>query len=345
VRAEATAQTFKAQDVANSVWSYATLGLEPPEPLLNALEVKAVEIMNGFNAQNIANTLWAFAAWERRPGAQLLRALCARAEDVAHTFSAQNIANTLRGLTIMASPPGDRLLGALARRAAEVESEFKPYELVSVLWSSCFLCIDAPGLTCRLVSGLEEAVGRLCDVGEMDAASLSQLHMYLLACQLEEGLAACMQSSSVLAVREKMGSTARAAFAGQGTRPSHTQHQVSLALRSMHFCVHDEFRCPQSGLTLDLVVSLDPRAGEDTELSLDSRAGERMPGRWAVEVDGPRHFLACRSPTGATVIKRRLVRLLGFSLVSIPFWEWDSLQGLGQQAEYLSAQLQQASTS
>jgi hypothetical protein len=28
-------------------------------------------------------------------------------------------------------------------------------------------------------------------------------------------------------------------------------------------------------------------------------------GTWAVEFDGPSHFLMCRAPTGATLLKRR----------------------------------------
>jgi len=317
-RAEETGNFFKAQDVANTLWAHATIGKQPGERLLKVLEARAVEIAHCFNPQNIANTLWAYAAWERRPRAESMRALCAQAEHEAASFSAQNIANTLRAFAILAFPPGDGLLGALASRAAEVECEFKTMEVASLLWSACYLCIDAPALTCRFVNGLEEAVCRLRHADDLDDASLSQLHMFFLACQLEEGLA-CGLSRPVLSVGETIGGVAREAFAAQGARPSHTQHQVSAALRSMHLCVQDEFRCPQSALSLDHVV-----ANESSR-----------PWHWAIEVDGPQHFLACRSATGGTIVKRRLVRRLGYSLVSIPYWEWDALPEPGQRVEYL----------
>ena len=40
-RAEALADTFKAQEVANTLWSYATMGLEPGAGLMRELEGRA----------------------------------------------------------------------------------------------------------------------------------------------------------------------------------------------------------------------------------------------------------------------------------------------------------------
>ena len=39
-----------------------------------------------------------------------------------------------------------------------------------------------------------------------------------------------------------------------------------------------------------------------------------------MEFDGPSHFLACRSAKGLTLMKRRHLELLGYRLVSVPFW-------------------------
>ena len=62
-----------------------------------------------------------------------------------------------------------------------------------------------------------------------------------------------------------------------------------------------------------------------------------------MEFDGPWHFLACRAPTGATWIKRHHVHLLGYSLVSIPYWEWYNL-GAGEREEYLRVKLKSATS-
>ena len=57
-----------------------------------------------------------------------------------------------------------------------------------------------------------------------------------------------------------------------------------------------------------------------------------------VEVDGPNHFVQGprqHLPSGATLLKRRQLEALGYSVVSVPFWEWDHLRSDGEQTEYL----------
>jgi len=63
----------------------------------------------------------------------------------------------------------------------------------------------------------------------------------------------------------------------------------------------------EEGYSLDLVVD---------------RGGEQPV---AIEVDGPAHFVG-HAPTGATLLKRRQLQHLGWHLVSVPYWEWDSLK-------------------
>jgi len=61
---------------------------------------------------------------------------------------------------------------------------------------------------------------------------------------------------------------------------------------------------------------------------------------WAIEFDGPPHFLACKTPTGATLIKRRHLELLGYRLVNVTFWEWDGLAGVDEKRQYLEVKMQ-----
>jgi len=48
--------------------------------------------------------------------------------------------------------------------------------------------------------------------------------------------------------------------------------------------------------------------------------------RW-LDLAGPSHFLACGSLTGATELKHRHLRQLGYALVVVPYWEWDQVRG------------------
>ena len=50
-----------------------------------------------FNAQNVANALWAYATMGREPEVAVMQELAGRAQAVAGTFKAQEVANTLCG--------------------------------------------------------------------------------------------------------------------------------------------------------------------------------------------------------------------------------------------------------
>ena len=63
----------------------------------------------------------------------------------------------------------------------------------------------------------------------------------------------------------------------------------------------------------------------------------------AIEFDGPSHFLACRSLTGAMLMKHRHLRQLGYVVVVVPYWhdrEWDQVCGdEASKVEYLRGKL------
>ena len=125
--------------------------------------------------------------------------------------------------------------------------------------------------------------------------------------------------------------TCREAFECAKSAPSATQQQVSETLRRLGLSVEDEARCPKSGYSIDMLVHVhDSSLGEERS----SRGGA-----WAVEFDGPLHFLASGAPTGATLLKRRYLQLLGHTLVSVPYWERERYQGAGEREQYLRSKL------
>ena len=66
----------------------------------------------------------------------------------------------------------------------------------------------------------------------------------------------------------------------------------------------------------------------------------------AIEVDGPSHFLSghkVHSATGATLLKHRQLRALGWQLGVVPYWEWDEVKGSkAERCKYLLHMLKQA---
>ena len=100
-------------------------------------------------------------------------------------------------------------------------------------------------------------------------------------------------------------------------------------MRTSGLHVIDEFRCPASGYLIDMMVRRGQggtRTGRETGAERMSDGGEaggmeggeggglggvddmaEVKGWWALEFDGPSHFLACGAPTGRTLLKRRCV--------------------------------------
>ena len=136
---------------------------------------------------------------------------------------------------------------------------------------------------------------------------------------------------SIRRLKDRLGDACRAAFVetSHAVRESRLQKDVSQALQRMELVVEEEYRCPKSGYSIDIRVRKSS-AHESSEAE-----------GWAVEVDGPSHFLSCKSPTGKTLIKRRLLELLGYNLVSVPYWEWEEMrQDKRAQEAYLRNRLE-----
>jgi hypothetical protein len=57
----------------------------------------------------------------------------------------------------------------------------------------------------------------------------------------------------VQTLKEKLGPSCQAAFIGVPVHPSASQKQVSDTLRGMSLSVEDEFRCPKSGYSIDII--------------------------------------------------------------------------------------------
>jgi len=236
-----------------------------------------------------------------------------RAEEVAGTFNSQGVANTLWAFATMGRKPGERVMGMLEGRVEEMAGTFNSQDVANTLWSTCFLCIHSPAVLVRTFHALAPHMVVLSGTGQFtQVVDLCQLHQFFLSCSLEEALGADV-AGRMLALKDALGPACQAAFAAAPSDPSASQQQVSTTLRSMGLCVKDEFHCPESGYSIDMMV-------QDMRVGGSSTSGGGAGSRWAVEYDGPSHFLSCRAPTGATLIKRRHLVLLGYTLVSIPFW-------------------------
>ena len=116
-----------------------------------------------------------------------------------------------------------------------------------------------------------------------------------------------------------MASELREAFVRSTTEASQIQYDVAGALRRIGWRHVFEHRTAE-GISLDMAQP-------------DSKV--------AVEFDGPRHFIVdvssrTISPNGPSLLKRRLLRMLGWRVWHLPYFEWDTLESTTAKEKYLS---------
>ncbi len=86
----------------------------------------------------------------------------------------------------------------------------------------------------------------------------------------------------------------------------------------------------ESGHSIDQVVH---------DLSVNVKSNTGAVAGWVVEYDGPYHFLVGRSPLCGTLMKRRHLQLLRYTVVSLPYWEWDLLKKSDKRKIYVKDKL------
>ena len=282
--------------------------------------------------QEGANTLWAAATLGKRPGAGVVEALEARLRAVsAGESKPQEVSNTLWAYATLGERPGAGVVEALEGRLRAVAGEYKPQDIANTLWAACVLALSVPQIFGGLAGALCDRLLSREDHSQMDDSGRCQLHQVFLMCSLDADVLGSLPESIVM-LKDRLGDACLASFVRVGARrvtESKFQKYVSQALQRMGLAVDEEYQCPKSAYFIDIRVRKSREQGS-SELDM-----------WAVEVDGPSHFLSCKSPTGATLIKRRHLELLGYNLVSVPHWEWHEVhKDKRAQEEYLWAKLQ-----
>ena len=221
-------------------------------------------------------------------------------------FNPQDLANTVWAYaTAGHAPPA--LFEAVARAAVPRMGEFKPQHLSNTAWA--YAVADAPSAALFA----DARFTGFCAAAEasFEETALAQLHQWQLWLVQERGKT-WPQLPATLAER------CRVSFSAEEGVPSWLQKQVVKELAALGMQPREEV--PTSlGYSLDAVISVE---GCDV----------------AVEVDGPTHFVG-RLPTGATVLKRRQLRLAGMPLLAVPYWEWDELGDTAARRAYLSQRL------
>jgi hypothetical protein len=218
---------------------------------------------------------------------------------------------------------------------------YTKYEVVEVLWALAVMGRGVDGILGVLRDRMAARVLQFRN--KLSSSHKCRLHQWLLSCELNLVSGASLPRS-VARVKQAMGEDCLLAFSGQPTHESKLQHDVAALLAtfvSEEFEIVEEYCDPRSGLSIDILVRPRPAAGGVT--APDSE-GEH-PVEWAVEVDGPTHFLGLtRTPSAKTLLKRKRLGQLGYTMVPVPFFEWSALAGKEAQRRYLQGLLESEDT-
>jgi very-short-patch-repair endonuclease len=321
------------QHISNSLLALGKLGyqtwdvFEQLEQLLAAFEKQ----LHRARPQEISNTLVACARYRHRP-VQLLAAL--EQQQHMQRFLAganpQELANTTWACGMLGHD-SKVLLGGLLQQAVKLlrqdRSRFICQELRNMCWAVAVLDLRqyVPAVLQFAEAASQPGISGSAKPEELQ--QLCQVHLWLLDHNL--ALAEGGKGPGLLHVllQQQLDECSRAAKEVVATNatavPSLFQRQVFKALQQLPgWQVHPT----QEKLT------------DDHNFSIDIVAVTAAGVRLAVEVDGQHHFVKVGDRwevNGPTQYRDRALIARGYTVVSIPWWEWKQLKGRQQQKQYL----------
>jgi len=312
---------FKPQDLSNTVWAYATAGVAADALYAAVAEAAVRGGLARFNPQELANTVWAYATAGVAADALYAAAAEAAVRGGLAGFKPQDLSNTVWAYAT-AGVAADALYAAVAEAAVRSGlAGFNPQDLANTAWAYATADHYHQALLADCSRVISDSLAR--DPSRW-SEERSQLHQWQLWLSLERG--ADGQQHLLSESQRKLCCDAM-----QDTQVtiSEFQRSVAVALAAL-----SPVAAVQHGFEEEY---LEPRTGYSLDLALPST-------RVAIEVDGPSHFLlpdgrGARKPNGPTLLKRRLLAAAGWRVISVPFYEWNGFATAKERQTYLQGML------
>ncbi|KAL7455388.1 hypothetical protein ACHAWC_006936 [Mediolabrus comicus] len=295
---------FKPQALSNTVWAYATAGVNHPQLFEKvAKHIVRLDHLREFNAQDLSNIVWAYATAQvshLKMFQQVAKATIQRKEDF---ISSQAVANLLWSYATMGIVD-KQLFSSVEPIAAKLIDNYNNQELANVAWAYAVADVDVPTLfSDRFINECLE---------KKDGFSIENL------CQLHQWHLWQTKERSRTGLPEALQDRCYKAFISRAPTPSNFQDDVVSQLSSLGLDPKEEALL-DSGYRINAVVGV---------------SGKTI----GVEVDGPSHFIGrSKAPLARTILKRRQVPSIdGLELVSVPYWVWNQLgKDQAKKQEYL----------
>ncbi|KAK9908644.1 hypothetical protein WJX75_000861 [Coccomyxa subellipsoidea] len=307
--------SFNDQEISNSLLAFAKME-HVDVSLLRAFEqdITRPQRLREFTSQALSNMAWSFATLRWYPET-VLGAISTELHRRTDYLSVQEISVSVWAMAKLGYHPG-RSLADFGRRIEELVPEFNSQACANTLWGLSVL--QATQLPC-----FQLLIDRLggSNVDKVEVLMLHQLFQSLMLARLE-------------ARRQNMADPIR-------TIPDHIYALIRRVWKeTVKHTLSSRFHIDVSKVLRELNVAHDfEYVTEDGLFSLDiALRGPRGPV--AIEVDGPYHFtLNTRQPLGSTLIRRRLLHALGWTVLSVPFYDYYRLGTVAAKMQYLTQML------
>ena len=361
---------FGEQELANALWALGRLGYEagPAKDgdengdeggdsygsggyggsrkrrprLLEAASERVVELAEGFNVQACGNTLWALAVLggTRMPCFNVLAArMAAEVERVVADEGGSKGGSGGRENNNDDDGDGGRII-----ESSQINQLFQALLLTKLQRDEA----TAAAAEAAKASVIAERSGSGASRDEIEAAAAAAAEAAVEAAAADAALPSIPDAVARHVTRRWLQST-------QNTVVSVFQEDVAATLRDLGVRHSVEHTTADGLFSVDIAieelaastVSLDASATAASAAAEGSAAaagtGIGLPRKVAIECDGPFHFaINTHAPTGATKLRRRLLSMLGWSVLPLPFFDHYALSAGSERARYLAALLRTA---
>jgi len=352
------APSMGARELAGVAWSLATLrpagdSFECDVQLWGALASALTACAAGLTPQGVSNVAWAFAvARYDAPGlfAALERVSVPRISSfTSHALA--TLAYALGAADVAAPGLAAALLRELAERLGE-PPEVDGKDLCSAAWG---LAVAGADTQCGAFRRLRSELAQRCERGDLERVALAQLYQVEQLADLQarrRGGGAPWRHADGQAAREGAHERAHALLGrlhAHGSARAAARVAWALTLRGQEGQAAPSalqasvWRAAQELRAREWPAAPAPR-GEHVALDLYTLDLAWPTLRLAIEVDGPAHFMGnTRRFEGATRVKRTLLADAGWTVVSVPYFDWDGRSGARELMwDYLRSALRQA---
>ena len=149
---------FKAQELANCLWGFASMGVYPGDEFLRALSQEARSRPGAeFSASNVAQMLWGFAALSYEPDLAALEFFSAQIEARLPEFSAQGLSMVLWSYARLGTGPDRQTLDALVGQCDVGRMNLQ--DLTNIMWSLVVMRHYSPAGTAFICEAWEALEG------------------------------------------------------------------------------------------------------------------------------------------------------------------------------------------